>query len=177
MNFAPLELAGAFIVDADPRRDERGLFARTYCDEEFRAHGIDVPFRQCSVSYNARRGTLRGMHYQAEPYAEDKLVRCTAGAVFDAIVDLRAHSATHRRWFGAELSADNRRALFVPRGFAHGFVSLSDGAEVLYMISTPHAPDHGRGFRWNDPTVGIEWPLEPSVVSARDAALPWLADR
>ncbi|HVC02063.1 MAG TPA: dTDP-4-dehydrorhamnose 3,5-epimerase [Steroidobacteraceae bacterium] len=176
MIFTPLELSGAFAIDVDPRRDERGLFARTYCDEEFRAHGIDAPFRQCSVSFNERRGTLRGMHFQAQPHAEDKLVRCTAGAVFDVIVDLRAGSPTLRRWSGTELSAANRRALFVPRGFAHGFLSLTDGAEVLYMISVPHAAHFSRGFKWDDPAVGIDWPFAPAVIGDRDARLPSLAD-
>jgi dTDP-4-dehydrorhamnose 3,5-epimerase len=176
MKFTPLALAGAFLIDVEPHRDERGLFARTYCDEEFRAHGIEAPVRQCALSYNARRGTLRGMHYQAAPHAEHKLVRCTAGAVFDAIVDLRTDSPTRGGWFGTELSAANRRALFVPEGFAHGFISLSDGAEVQYMISTPHAPGFARGIRWDDPAVGIRWPIAPAILSGRDAALPLLAD-
>ncbi|HUX73326.1 MAG TPA: dTDP-4-dehydrorhamnose 3,5-epimerase [Steroidobacteraceae bacterium] len=172
MIFTPCTLAGAFIVDVDPRHDERGFFARSYCDEQFRAQGIEAPIRECSLSFNARLGTLRGMHYQASPHAEDKLVRCTAGAIFDVIVDMRPQSATHRRWFGTELSARNRRALFAPRGFAHGFISLSDGAEVFYMISAAHAPQFSRGFKWNDPAVAIEWPLRPAVISARDDGYP-----
>ncbi len=175
MIFTPLELAGAFRIDVEAHRDERGLFARTYCEEEFAAHGVDVRFRQCSVSFNARRGTLRGMHFQAEPHAEDKLVRCTAGAVFDVIVDLRPGSSTYRRWCAAELGAADRRALLVPRGCAHGFLTLSDDAEVFYMISTPYAAASSRGFRWDDPAVGIDWPFAPTIVSARDAALPLLA--
>ncbi len=177
MIFTPLELPGAFAIDVEPRGDERGLFARTYCEEEFHVHGIAMPFRQCSVSFNARRGTLRGMHYQAEPHAEDKLVRCTAGAIFDVIVDLRAGSPSLRRWIGMELSAANRRALFVPRGCAHGFLSLTDGAEVFYMISVPYAADSSRGFKWDDPSVGIDWPFAPAVVSERDSRLPAFADQ
>jgi len=173
--FTPLELAGAFLIDVEARHDERGLFARTYCDEEFAAHGVAARFRQCSVSYNARRGTLRGMHFQREPHAEDKLVRCAAGAVFDVIVDLRPGSATYRRWVGAELGAADRRALLVPRGCAHGFLTLTDGAEVFYMISTPYVAEFSDGFRWDDPAVGIDWPFPPAIVSARDAALPRLA--
>ena len=176
MIFTPTELAGAFLIDVEPRRDERGFFARSYCDEEFRAQGIDAVFRQSSVSFNARRGTLRGMHFQADPHAEDKLVRCTAGSVFDVIVDLRPRSPTLRRWYATTLSAENRRSLFVPRGFAHGFISLLDATELLYMISAAHAPEFSRGFKWNDPAVGIAWPIDPVVVSARDAGYPPLAD-
>ena len=129
---------------------------------------------QCSVSYNTRKGTLRGMHYQSAPHEEHKLVRCTAGAIFDVIVDVRPGSLSYRRWFATELTAQNRRSLFVPPGFAHGFITLSDDAEVYYMISVPHAPQHARGFRWNDPAFAIEWPLVPSVISARDAGYPLL---
>ena len=175
MIFTPLELAGAFLIDVEPRRDDRGFFARSYCEEEFRAQGIDAVFRQSSISFNARRGTLRGMHFQADPHAEDKLVRCTAGSIFDVIVDLRPRSPTHRRWFGATLCAENRRSVFVPRGFAHGFVSLVDATEVSYMISVAHAPDFSRGFKWNDPAIGIVWPIDPVVVSPRDASFPPLA--
>ena len=172
MIFTPCPLAGAFLVDLQPHADGRGFFARAYCGEEFAAQGIEFTPSQCSVSFNERRGTLRGMHYQADPHAEDKLVRCTAGAVFDVIVDLRSGSATHRAWFGATLSARNRRALYVPRGCAHGFVSLTHNAELFYLISTPHVPQLSRGFKWNDPAVGIEWPLRPAVISERDDGYP-----
>lgn len=172
MIFTPCPLAGAFIVDLEPHGDARGFFARSFCADEFAAHGVELTPRQCSVSFNESRGTLRGMHYQADPHAEDKLVRCTAGAVFDVIVDIRPASPTYRRWFGAELSAANRRALYLPRGFAHGFVSLTDAAEVFYMISVPHAPNFSRGFKWNDPAIGIDWPLRPAVISARDDGYP-----
>jgi dTDP-4-dehydrorhamnose 3,5-epimerase len=164
------ELPGAFIVDIAAVSDERGFFARTYCAETFAARGVRTAMNQCSVSYNARKATLRGMHFQRAPHAEDKLVRCSAGSVFDVIVDLREQSPTYRRWFGVELSADNRRALFVPQGFAHGFITLADATEVFYMISAPYVPGAAGGLRWDDPAIGIAWPLEPAVMSARDAA-------
>ena len=173
MIFSESPLAGAYMVEMELLADERGFFARSYCAEEFAAHGLPE-LRQCSVSYNARLGTLRGMHYQAAPGEEHKLVRCTAGAVFDVIVDIRPSSPTYRRWFAAELSAANRRSLFIPPGFAHGFMSLSEHTEVYYMISVAHAPEFSRGVRWNDPAFGIAWPLAPAVISARDAAYPLL---
>ena len=174
MIFTETSLPGAFIVDLELRSDERGFFARSYCPDEFAAQGLRTPLRQCSVSYNVRKGTLRGLHYQAAPHEEHKLVRCTAGAVFDVIVDIRPHSGHYKRWFATELTAQNHRALFIPSGFAHGFITLSDDAEVYYMISVPHAPEHAQGFRWSDPAFGIQWPLSPSVISPRDAAYPLL---
>jgi dTDP-4-dehydrorhamnose 3,5-epimerase len=174
MKFTESPLPGAFLVDMELLEDERGFFARAFDIDEFAARGLSSPLRQCSVSYNARTGTLRGLHYQAAPHEEHKLVRCTAGAIFDVIVDVRPRSRHYRQWFGAELSAQNRRALFIPRGFAHGFVTLSDGAEVYYMISAPHAPQSAQGFRWSDPAFGIQWPVSPSVMSPRDAAYPLL---
>ena len=174
MIFKESPLPGAFIVDLELHSDERGFFARSYCPDEFAAQGLTAPLRQCSVSYNARKGTLRGLHYQAAPHEEHKLVRCTAGAIFDVIVDIRPHSRHYKRWFGTELSAQNRRALFVPAGFAHGFITLSDDAEIHYMISVPHSPAHAQGFRWSDPAFSIQWPLSPSVISPRDAAYPLL---
>jgi dTDP-4-dehydrorhamnose 3,5-epimerase len=174
MIFTESPLPGAFLVDLELLPDERGFFARTYCLDEFAAHGLSAPLRQCSVSFNAHKGTLRGLHHQAAPHEEHKLVRCTSGAIFDVIVDIRPQSSHYRRWFGTELSSRNRRALFIPPGFAHGFLSLSDDAEVYYMISVPHAPAHAQGFRWNDPAFAIQWPLAPSVMSARDAAYPLL---
>ncbi len=169
MIFTESPLAGAFIVDIARSEDERGFFARSFCADEFTAQGLSGEMRQCSLSYNARRGTLRGMHFQTSPHEEEKLVRCTSGAVFDVIVDVRPQSPTRHRWFGAELTAANRRAVYIPRGFAHGFISLTDHAELFYMISVPFAPGFGRGLRWNDPVLGIEWPLSPAVVSERDA--------
>jgi dTDP-4-dehydrorhamnose 3,5-epimerase len=169
-------LRGAFVIDIEPLRDARGFFARTFCTTELARHGLATGVAQCSTSFNERAGTLRGMHFQAEPHAEEKLVRCTAGAIFDAIVDIRRSSPTFGRWFGAELSAANRRALYVPKGFAHGFVTLAEATEVLYTISVPFAPGHARGFRWDDPAVGIEWPMTPAIISDRDAGYPLLAE-
>lgn len=172
--FTAAALPGAYLVDLAPLRDARGFFARTYSPEEFAAQGLSAQLSQCSVSYNARKATLRGMHYQIAPHEEHKLVRCTAGAIFDVIIDLRPGSAHFRRWFGVELSADNRRALFIPPGCAHGFITLTEHSEVFYMISAAHSAAHSRGVRWNDPAFGIEWPLEPSVIAARDAQYPLL---
>ena len=174
MIFSETTLAGAMIIDVTRMPDERGFFARCFSADEFAARGLPAAMPQCSVSFNTRKGTLRGMHFQAAPHAEDKLVRCTAGSIFDVIVDLRADSPTWRRWFGVELTAANHRSLFVPKGFAHGFVTLLDDTEVQYMISTPYAIGFERGVRWNDPAVAIEWPIEPAVISARDAAYPLL---
>ena len=172
MIFTATPLAGAYVVDIDPVRDARGLFARTFCAEEFAGYALDTAALQCSVSYNPTKATLRGMHYQAPPYAEDKLVRCTAGSIFDVIVDIRTDSPSYGGWFGVELSAANHRALLAPKGFAHGFISLSDASEVLYMIFAHHVPAAARGFIWSDPQVGIAWPLQPAVISERDAAYP-----
>ena len=174
MIFTESPLAGAFLIDLEPHSDERGFFARSYCAQEFAAQGLGAALHQCSMSYNTRKATLRGLHYQSPPHEEHKLVRCTAGAIFDVIVDVRPGSLNYRRWFGTELTALNRRSLFVPPGFAHGFITLSDNAEVYYMISVPHAAHHARGFRWNDPAFAIKWPLIPSVITARDAGYPLL---
>jgi dTDP-4-dehydrorhamnose 3,5-epimerase len=174
MIFTESPLPGAFLIDLERNSDERGFFARAYSSQEFAAKGLELKPDQCSVSYNTRKGTLRGMHYQSAPHEEHKLVRCTAGAIFDVIVDVRPRSSNYKRWFGTELTAQNRRSLFVPPGFAHGFITLSDEAEVYYMISVPFAPQHAQGFRWNDPAFAIQWPLAPSVISPRDAAYPLL---
>jgi dTDP-4-dehydrorhamnose 3,5-epimerase len=170
--FTPTPLAGAFVVDVEPQADERGAFARTFCAEEFARRSLCSSFSQCSTSFNRQAGTLRGLHYQVGPHAEAKLVRATAGAIFDVIVDLRAGSPTRRAWFGVELSASNRRALYVPEGFAHGFQALTDGAEVFYQISRPQAPDAARGVRWDDPAFKIAWPRPVSCISERDSQYP-----
>jgi dTDP-4-dehydrorhamnose 3,5-epimerase len=174
MNFTACSIAGAWLVETERSTDERGFFGRTYCQAQFAARGLQAEFRQSSISFNQRRGTLRGMHYQASPHAETKLVRCTSGAVYDVIVDLRPSSATFRRWFGTELDASNRLALYVPEGVAHGFISLRDETELLYMISPDFVPESARGFCWNDAAIGIEWPLAPVILSARDASFPAL---
>ena len=172
MKFTPAGLDGVVVVDIEPVADERGFFARTYCAAEFERAGLAPGFAQSSVSFNARRGTLRGMHYQSAPHEEVKLVRCSRGALFDVVVDLRPDSSTFCRWFGVELSADNGRALYVPRGFAHGFVTLEDGTEASYQISVPYRPESARGVRWNDPRFGIVWPIPPIVVADRDRGFP-----
>jgi len=174
MIFTELALSGAYRIEMERLEDDRGFFARSFCAEEFAEHGLATTMPQCNVSFNSRRATLRGLHFQSDPHAEDKLVRCTAGAVFDVIVDLRADSRTRHRWFGVELTADNRHALCVPRGFAHGFITLTDASEVLYMMSVPYAPGSARGVRWNDPAIAIDWPLEPKYMNDRDAAYPLL---
>jgi len=162
-------------VVAEPIGDERGWFARTFDAEAFAAHGLEPAVVQCNVSYNARAGTLRGMHFQREPHGEDKLVRCQRGALFDVIVDLRPGSPTRGRWFGVELTPDNGRSLFIPKGLAHGFQTLADDTEVHYQMSTPYVPGAGDGVRWDDPAFGIEWPDAPPggrIISERDAAYP-----
>ena len=175
MRFTELEVSGVWTIELERISDERGFFARSWSPEEFAEHGLDASLAQCSVSFNEFRGTLRGLHYQAEPHAEVKLVRCTAGAIFDVAVDVREGSATRGCWVGVELSAANRKALYVPAGFAHGLLSLSDGAEVFYQISTAYSPQHSRGVRWNDPEIGVRWPLADPILSPRDRELPLLA--
>jgi dTDP-4-dehydrorhamnose 3,5-epimerase len=172
VTFTETVLAGAFVVDPEPRADERGWFARTWCQREAVALGLNPRVVQCSVSVNRRRGTLRGLHYQAAPWAEVKLVRCTRGAIHDVIVDLRPYSPTYMQHVAVALSADNHRALYVPEGFAHGFQTLVDDTEVVYQMSEFYAPEHGRGIRWNDPAFGIRWPEPSPILSPRDAALP-----
>jgi dTDP-4-dehydrorhamnose 3,5-epimerase len=174
MKFVATPLAGAFVIELEELGDERGFFARSFCGREFRAHGLDAAVAQCNVSFNRKRGTLRGLHYQAEPHAEAKLVRCTRGAIWDVIVDLRPGSATVRRWFAAELSAENRRALYAPAGFAHGFQTLADDSEVLYQMSESYHAELARGVRWNDPGLAVPWPIAQPIVSERDRALPLL---
>ena len=174
MIFKETDLPGAFLVDIEQHRDERGFFARSFCQREFSDHGLETDFPQCSISWNARRGTLRGLHYQAKPHREAKLVRCTAGAIYDVIVDLRQDSPTRLRWLGIQLTADSRGALYVPKDFAHGFVTLVDEVEVFYQISEPFAPSAARGLRWDDPELAVTWPIEPEVISARDREWPLL---
>jgi len=172
LKFLPTPLEGAFIVEPELLEDERGSFARSFCQEEFRAHGLDPVVVQCNVSFNKRRGVLRGLHYQVKPHEEAKLVRCTRGAIWDVIVDLREGAATRYRWFATELTADNRRALYIPKGFAHGFQTLADDSEVFYQMSEFYHPESARGIRWNDPAIGIAWPLADPLVSLRDQSYP-----
>jgi len=175
MRFEPTDLAGAFLVSLEPHADERGMFARAFCAREFAAAGLATSFVQANLSSNSRAGTVRGLHFQHEPHAEAKLVRCTKGAVYDVVVDLRGNSPTQYRWFGAELSEDNRIAIYVPKGFAHGYQALTDGATLLYFVSDFYAPQSEGGLRFDDPKLSIRWPRPVSDISAKDAAWPLLA--
>jgi dTDP-4-dehydrorhamnose 3,5-epimerase len=175
LKFSPTPLAGAFVVELACVGDERGFFARSFCREEFRRQGLNPAVAQCNVSWNRLKGTLRGLHYQAKPHEETKLVRCTRGSIWDVIVDLREGSPTRLRWHAQELSVDNRRALYIPEGFAHGFQTLEDDSEVLYQMSEFYHPNLGRGLRWDDPRLAIEWPLPDPIMSERDRSYPLLA--
>lgn len=176
VKFTPLPLSGAYLIDIDPHGDERGFFARTVCREEFAEHGLTADFVQQSVSYNNRRGILRGLHCQIAPYQEEKLVRATQGAIFDVIVDLRRDSPTYRRWHAETLSADNRKALYIPQGLAHGFQTLTDSAEVFYQMSVPYQPQAARAVHWQDPAFGIQWPApDQAILSPQDSKAPLLA--
>jgi len=172
MQFKQTNLSGAYVIELERHSDDRGFFARTFCSKEFSALSLETTVEQCSTSFNSRRGTLRGMHFQVEPHEEVKLVRCTRGSIFDVIIDLRPASPTVGQHFAATLSPDNGKQLYIPRGFAHGFLTLEDNTEVLYQISNAYAPQAGRGVRWNDPAFSIPWPAEVLVISERDRAYP-----
>jgi dTDP-4-dehydrorhamnose 3,5-epimerase len=175
VRFVELKLPGAFRIEPERRADERGFFARTWCRREFAARGIDCDWVQCNVSWNRRRGTLRGLHYQADPWGEAKLVRCTAGAVYDVVADLRPGSPTYGRWEAVELTAANGWQLFVPEGFAHGFQTLADDTELFYQMGREYHSEAARGLRWDDPALAISWPDCPRrIISAADLALPGL---
>lgn len=176
MKFTALPLAGAYAVDLERRGDERGFFARTFCVEEFAAHGLATHWVQCNMSFSAKAGTIRGLHFQRPPMAETKLVRCTHGAIFDVIVDLRLGSATYGQWHGERLDEGNHRMICVPEGFAHGFQTLSDDVEMLYFHSNAYSAEHEGGLRWDDPVLDISWPLPPTDMSARDKSFPCLQD-
>jgi dTDP-4-dehydrorhamnose 3,5-epimerase len=167
--FTETKLKGAFVITPERVEDERGFFARLWEKREFEAHGLDARLAQCSLSFNHKKGTLRGMHYQLAPYEESKLVRCTRGAIYDVVLDLRVDSATFKQWVGVNLTADNQEMLYIPKGCAHGFQSLSDETEVFYQISEFYRPDAAAGVRWNDAAFRIVWPLEVAVISERDA--------
>ncbi len=172
MIFKETALKGAYMIELEAAEDERGFFARTFCRHEFERHGLNSAVAQCSISYNARRNTLRGMHYQAEPHTETKLVQCVRGSLYDVIIDLRPDSKTYCCWAGFELSENSRRLLYVPEGFAHGFQTLEDDTVVYYQISEFYAPQSARGVRWNDPAFGIKWPLSDPIMSDKDRQLP-----
>lgn len=175
MIFLCTELPGVFVVEVEAKADDRGLFARTYCRDEFTARGLCVEWPQCNVSFNTRAGTLRGLHWQAAPHEEVKLVRCTSGAAFDVVVDLRPGSPTYGKWVSVEITATNRRAVYIPGGCAHGFQTLADATELFYQMSATYVPEAARGVRYDDPTLSIVWPAPPAVISDRDAALPYLS--
>lgn len=177
MNLVETALPDVYVVEPEPVEDERGFFARVFSADEFEERGLVPAVAECSISYNHARWTLRGLHYQHAPHEEAKLVRCIRGAVHDVALDLRPDSPAHLRWTAVELSADNRRALYVPPGCAHGYLTLEDGCELLYQISQRYEPASAAGVRWDDPLVGIEWPAEPAVISRRDASFPALEPR
>lgn len=160
-------------MDLEPHEDERGFFARSWCADEFETLGLNTRLVQCNISFNKKRGTVRGMHYQAEPYQEAKLVRCTMGMIYDVIIDLRPESPTFKQWLSVELSAENRRALYVPEKFAHGFQTGTDNSEVFYQMSEFFHPECARGLRWDDPAFGIEWPVEEKILAEKDKRWPY----
>lgn len=172
MIFTPTKISGAFIIDPEPIKDERGFFARSWCKKEFAAHGVNENLVQCNISYNHSKGTLRGMHLQASPFQEAKLVRCTRGAIWDVIVDLRPGSESYLRHVSAELTDENRSMLYVPKGFAHGFITLKNQTEVFYQMSEYYSPEHALGYRYDDPAFNIELPIEIKVISDRDRSYP-----
>jgi len=172
MIFKETKLKGAYIIEPERLGDERGFFARSYCFREFEEHGLNPRVVQCNISFNARKGTLRGMHYQLPPHAETKLVRCTMGSMYTVIIDLRQDSPTYKKHFGVTLSSENRKMLYIPEAFAQGSITLEDNTERFYQMSEFYAPESDRGCRWNDPVFGIKWPIEVSIISERDNTYP-----
>jgi len=177
MRFTQAEFAGVFVIEPEPHFDERGFFARVFAKEEFAERGLPIEFPHLSLSRNVRAGTLRGLHYNAAPHREAKVIRCTSGVIWDVVVDLRKGSPTWLAWAAVTLSAERGEALFVPEGLAHGFITLTDSCDVLYQLSRTYAPEAARGVRWNDPRFGINWPLAPAVISERDRAFPDFDER
>ena len=172
MIFTEAELSGVFIIEPKPIEDERGFFARTVCTDEFAVQGLPNHWPQQNIAFNHARGTLRGMHYQRESAAEIKLVRATRGAIYDVIIDLRPESKTYKKWLGVTLSEDNHKMLYIPKGFAHGYITLTDRAEIHYLVSHPYVPNSEGGVRYNDPAFGIVWPIEPTLISEKDKSWP-----
>ena len=172
MRFSETGFKGAFLIAPELAEDDRGFFARTFCQREFSAQGLNTSLVQCNISFNLKKGTLRGLHYQEAPHEETKLVRCTLGAIYDVIVDIRRDSPTFGQWWGVELSASNRLMLYVPEGFAHGFQTFEDNSEVFYQMSSFYAPERARGIRWNDPKLAIRWPHDVTAISDRDNHYP-----
>lgn len=172
MKFVPTPLKDAYTIEIEKRGDERGFFGRSFCLQEFEKAGIPFVVKQGNVSRSTKKGTLRGLHFQKAPHQEDKLIRCTKGAIFDVILDLRPESSTYQQWFGAELTDDNHIAMLCPKGFAHGQISLTDNSEITYLVSEFYTPGVESGIRWNDPLFQIEWPLEPTEISEKDKNWP-----
>ena len=172
MIFTETKLKGAYTIDSEKIEDNRGFFARTWDKKEFEKMGLDSDLVQCSISFNNKKGTLRGMHYQENPFEESKVVRCTRGKIFDVIIDLRPQSSSFKQWFGVELDSNNHKSLYIPKGFAHGFQTLEDDCEVFYEISQYYNPEKARGISWDDKAFGIDWPLEVSVISEKDLSYP-----
>lgn len=168
MKFLQVPLEGAYLIEMEPIEDDRGFFARTFCRDEMIAHGLNPDVAQCNISYNRRRGTIRGMHYQSAPHEETKIVQCIRGTVYDVIIDLRPLSATYRQWYGVELNDRNRKMLYIPHGFAHGFQTLEDDSEIFYQMGSNYVPEAARGIRWDDPAFRIEWPYKCEEISERD---------
>ena len=172
MKFEELSLKGAYRITPTLLEDERGFFSRSFCQEEFKKNGLNPNVNQCNISFNIKNGTLRGMHYQTGDHSEEKLVRCTMGSIFDVIIDLRKDSPTYKQWIGIELNDTNREMLYIPKHFAHGFITLKDNTEVFYQMSTNFVPGSARGIRWNDPHLKLKWPLLPAVISEKDQQYP-----
>jgi dTDP-4-dehydrorhamnose 3,5-epimerase len=172
MVFTETKLKGAFIINLTRLEDERGFFARTFCQNEFKEHGLNIQIAQANISYNKRRGTFRGMHMQLPPYEESKLIKCARGTIYDVIVDMRVSSDTYKQWIGVELTAENHQMLYVPEGFAHGFMTLKNDTEVTYQMNQFYAPASEKGFRWNDPAFGIVWPIQPIIMAEKDKNFP-----
>jgi dTDP-4-dehydrorhamnose 3,5-epimerase len=170
--FKPTDLPGAYVIEPDRRADLRGYFARTYCEKEYADHGLETHISQSSVSFNLRKGTLRGMHYQAAPFEEVKVVRCNRGSIYDVIIDLRPDSPAYKKWFAVQLDEENGRILYIPEGFAHGFQTLADNTEVFYQMSQVFSAEHARGVRWNDPAFSIDWPDANRIILDRDRNYP-----
>jgi len=175
MNIVETPLSGVFVVEPIKHEDHRGFFARLYCQETWQKHDLDPTINQCNISYSKQKGTIRGLHFQTGEHAEVKLVRCCTGVIFDVAVDLRKDSPTYGQWYGLELTADNYKQLYIPKGFAHGFQTLTDNAEIFYQVSNPYNPKHEAGLRYNDPQINIKWPLSVTEISEKDANLPLLS--
>jgi dTDP-4-dehydrorhamnose 3,5-epimerase len=176
LKFIETPLPGLRVIEIEPLIDDRGFFARSFCVRDFQAHGLEETVAQCNISFNEKAGTLRGLHFQALPHEEAKLVRCTCGAVYDVAVDMRPNSSMYLKWFAAELTSENRRMMFIPRGFAHGFQTLVDGSEVFYLMSEFYHPESARGLRWDDPTLGITWPIADRIISDKDRTYPLISN-